>query len=227
MAPTNNDMVIFRMADGTEVSNDPRFDLKKAQEEMLASMPNRGDAGITEEEQKAQTQVEHAASLNSGQPGVGPNAVPEDPTKDLHGVLGSPAQRTQKDDFAEAQYQGATPKSTSVEDPDPVDSNEAVKAVREKARERYEKALAALEANDEEEGDTNEPYSEWTGKQLKAEVAKRNADGRDEDAQLKIVKGMKVADVASLLEDDDKAQAEADASSNEGPTGDPVTAGDE
>ena len=56
------DMVKFLMPDGTEVSNDPRFGLEEALTKSLNAQPNRGDVGVTHEEQLAQTQVEHAAS---------------------------------------------------------------------------------------------------------------------------------------------------------------------
>lgn len=201
-----DDIVKFLMPDGTEVSNDPRFGLKEALQKQLDSTEYRGDAGIPEDEFKAQTQVEHPASLNSGQPGVGENAVPEDATKDLHGPLGSPAQQVQKDDLKEAKEAKASPKSTSVEDAEPVDSN---KAVLEARQAKADRAKAALEAANEEPGDPEKPYSEWTSKQLKAEIAKRNAEtDRAEEDQLQIEKGMKKSDVADLLDsDDERAQS--------------------
>lgn len=191
------DMVTFLMPDGTEVSNDPEFGLAEALQKQLDSTEYRGDAGIPDDEFKAQTQVEHPASINSGQ-GDGP----KDPTKDLHGPLGSPAQQVQKDDAKEAKEAKASPKSTSVDDDQPVDSNEAVLEAR---KAKAERAKAALEAADEEPGDPEKPYTEWTAKQLKAEIAKRNAEpGRAEENQLSIEKGMKKPDVAALLDSDDE-----------------------
>lgn len=206
---SNEDTVFFLMPDGTKVSNDPSFDQAKAREEVLSSTPNTGTAGVGVDEEEAQRLIEHPATLNSGQPGVGENAVPKDPTKDLHGVLGSPAQQIQKDDAKTAAEAGASPASTSTEDPKPVDSNEAVLALR---KEKAERTQAALEAAGEEEGDPDVPYSEWTAKQLKAEVAKRNADPtRDEADQLDTTGMKKKSDIATLLDEDDaSAPAEDD-----------------
>lgn len=202
------DMVTFLMPDGTEVSNDPEFGLKKALQEQLDSTEYSGDAGIPEDEQKAQTQVERMASLQSGQPGVGENATVDDPVKDAYGPLGTPAMQRQEEDVKKAQEAGASPKSTSVEDPEPVDSNEKVAEAREakkKAREAARKAMEKL--GEEGEGDPEKPYSEWSAAQLKAELLKRNA-GRDEADQID-TKGLKnKGDVAKALEADDETQAE-------------------
>lgn len=206
-------MVKFLMPDGTEVSNDPRFGLEEALQKQLEATPNRGDVGITHEEQVAQTQTERLAP--------GEDGPIEDPTRSLHGPQGSPAQQRQVEDRKQAQELGGTPKSTAVEDDEPVDSNERVAEVRRKMAERYAKAQEALESSGEEAGNPEEPYSEWSGKQLKAEVARRNADGRDEEQMLKISKGMKIADVATMLEEDDRNSAAS--TTGEGPTGDPVT----
>lgn len=203
------DMVTFLMPDGTEVSNDPEFDAAEARQKVLESREYTGDAGVPVDEQKAQTQVEHEASINSGQ-GDGP----EDPTKDLHGPLGSPAQQRQTDDRYQAQADGGSPQSTTVEDADPVDSNEEVLKVREERKKRSEAAQKALEEAGEEPGDPDKPYSEWNARQLKAEVAKRNAE-RDDDGQLVIEKGMKKGDVATLLDEDDKRQGNAGGGSEE------------
>lgn len=201
----SNDIVHFLMPDGTQVSNDPRFDQDKAAQAVIESTPNTGTVGFGVEEEKAQTQSEHPASLNSGQPGVGENAVPDNPTKDLHGVLGSPAQQLQKEDAKAAADAGASSRETSTPDPEPVDSNAAVLALR---KEKASKAKAALEEAGEEEGDAEKPYSEWSAKQLKAEVARRNADGRDEEDLIK-VSGLKKSEVAALLTAEDDA-AETD-----------------
>jgi len=211
MAPQNTDgMVVFLMPDGSKVSNDPGFDQAQAMEEMLASKPNTGDIGIPHDEQVAQTQVTRVASLQSGQPGVGDNATVDDPTKDLHGPLGSPAQQIQKDDVKTAQEAGASSTSTSVEDAEPVDSNKAVLEAREaraKAQARVEKTEAGL--GEDGAGDPEKPYTEWSAAQLKHEVAVRNAqEDRAEGDQLELKSGMKKADVASLLDaDDNRTQA--------------------
>lgn len=195
------DMVMFNLPDGTQVSNDPRFDLDEALEKSLNSRPTTGSVGPTWDEQNAQIIAEKLAALQSGQPGVGENATVDDPTKELHGVLGSPAQQRQVEDLQKAQEAGASPASTSVEDPEPEDSNERVEAVRKTAEEAAEKLrLAADKLGEDGEGNPEEPYSEWTGKQLVYEIRKRNAD-RTEEEQLELPR--KVKDAAALLDEDD------------------------
>lgn len=214
------DMVMFEMPDGTKVSNDPRFDLEEALTKSLNSRETTGSVGPTWDEQQAQILATKIASLNSGQPGVGQNAVPDDNTRDLHGVLGSPAMQSQlappgplaADKAKEA---GASPKSTSVEDDEPEDSNKRVMEVREnqkKAREAYQRAVDKL--GEEGAGDPDKPFSEWTGKQLKAEILRRNAD-RPEEQHIKL-EGKKVSDAVAALEADNAAQqGGSDAGTNE------------
>lgn len=212
MSEDTKDMVTFLMPDGTEVSNDPRFGLEEALQKQLDSREYGGDAGIPADEQEAQTQITHLASIQSGQPGVGENATVEDPVKDAHGPLGSPAQQRQTEDVQKAAEVGGTPQETAVEDPDPVDSNEAVLSQRKAkadAAEKFRKAQEKLAAADEEPGE-GEPSTDWTGNQLKAEVAKRNADGREEDDFLVIKKGMKKDDVVKMLEEDSAAGGSPD-----------------
>lgn len=200
-----SDIVYFEMPDGTKVSNDPKFDLAAVEEELLASQPNRGDVGTTAAEWTAQHQVEHMVNLNSGQPGVGENAVPEDP-KDYIPNTGTPAMQTQKDDLKQAQEAGADLTSTSVQDPEPVDSNAAVKEAQEAEAARQEKLKAAQDALGEgEPGDPDVPFADWTSKQLKLEVARRNAERGDDD-QLDISGMTKKSQVVELLEADDAAQ---------------------
>ena len=203
---SDKDMVKFLMPDGTEVSNDPRFGLEEALQKQLESEPYRGDAGVPDDEQAAQTQVTHVASMNSGQPGVGENAVPEDPTKDLHGPLGSPAQQRQTEDVQKAKEAGASPRSTSVEDPEPVDSNKAVLEARKAKEERMKKAMKAeSKLGDEGPGDPNQPYSEWSSAQLKAEALRRNAE-RDEGDLIDLEGISKKSQLAERLEQDDQRQ---------------------
>lgn len=210
----SDDMVKFLMPDGTEVSNDPRFGLDEALQKSLDSRENTGNAGIPQAEFDAQHQVTHAASINSGQPGVGPNATVDDPTHDLHGVLGSPAQQQQKEDMLQAQYDEASPQGTSVPDADPVDSNEAVLEVRkaaEKARKLALKAANQRAEADEEPGDTDTPYTEWSAKQLKEELTKRNAARAEagEDA-IEVEGNLTKSSVAAALQADDEASADSD-----------------
>jgi hypothetical protein len=204
---STNDMVKFLMPDGSEVSNDPRFDMEKAQEEMLASRPNTGDVGITHQEQTAQTQVEHLANLQSGQPGVGENAAPD--PHDLIPNTGTPAMRVQKEDRQEAEEAGADLTSTSVQDPDPVDSNKAVLEVRKVSEEQaaaFQKAQEKL--GEEGAGDPDVPKSEWTAAQLRMEVAARNADPNRAEGELIDVSGVKKkSQLAQLLAEDDDRQS--------------------
>lgn len=201
---SKNDMVMFRMPDGTEVSNDPRFDLQEALAKSVNSRATTGSVGPTWDEQNAQVLAEKIASMNSGQAGVGEHSTPDDPTQDLHGVLGSPAQRMQKDDRLEAQMSGGSPANTSVEDDDPVDSNERVAEVRKRQEahaELYQKMVDKLGEEGEGEGSD---YGSWTGAQLKAEVARRNTDENRQEEHILSAKGMKKkSEIADLLRADD------------------------
>lgn len=208
---SSTDIVYFLMPDGTKVSNDPRFDLEEAREEMLAAQPNKGDVGITEAEQKAQTQVEHVASLNSGQKGVGENSTPDDPVRDAYGPLGSPAMQIQKDDLNEAKEAGASPSSTSVDDAKPVDSNKAVQEARdavEKAREATAKAAAKL--GEDGAGDPDTPKSEWSAAQLRYELMVRNATKVEAGEEPLSTEGIsKKSQLAELLDQDDASNTNA------------------
>lgn len=200
-----SDIVYYLMPDGSKVSNDPRFDLQAALEEQLSSRPNTGDVGITPQEFTAQTQTEHPANLNSGQPGVGENAVPDDPADYIPNV-GTPAMRMQKDDLAEAREAGADLTNTSTKDPAPVDSNAAVEAAR-KAKEEADEAVAKARAKlgEEDPGDPEVAYSEWSAGQLRFEVARRNAE-RDEGAKIDTSGVKKKSQLAALLDEDDASQ---------------------
>jgi hypothetical protein len=204
MSDNDTDIVYFLMPDGTKVSNDPRFNLEETMQEISDNTEYKGDAGIHPEDLEAQTQVVHPATMNSGQPGVGENAVPEDVVKDLHGNQGSPAQQRQVEDMAKAKEAGKTPYDTSDDDDEPVDSNEAVLQARAERQDRARRAQEALEKAAEDPGDPNEPYSKWSPKQLKAEIARRNAE-RDENGQIEMPK--KKSEAAEALEADDAAQS--------------------
>lgn len=197
MSDTTEDMVVFLMPDGTRVSNDPRFDLAEAREEMLASKPNSGDVGILRSEQEAQTQAMRLANLQSAQPGVGENAAPEDP-QELIPTQGSGLQ-VQKDDVKEARETGAEPATAEVED-----SNEKVLQVRKEQEEAREQALEAeAKLGDDGAGDPEQDYSEWSGKQLKAEALKRNAE-REEGDQIDLSGVTRKKQLVELLRQDDQ-----------------------
>ena len=209
---SDDNFVKFLMPDGTEVSNDPRFDIEEAREKWLESTVNTGTVGASPAEELAQTQIMHEETLNSTQPGVGPNAVPDDIMKAAHGPLGSPAQQVQTEDMEKAQQDGANPNSTSVEDPEPVDSNKAVMEVRETLaadREKYQEKLDKL--GEDGPGDPEKPFAEWSAKQLQAEVARRNADeSRTEEDRLDLTGMTKKSEVAELLDRDDARLAGGD-----------------
>jgi hypothetical protein len=202
----SDNIVKFLMPDGTEVSNDPSFDLQKALQEQLDSTPNKGDAGITSAEQIAQTQTEHLANLQSGQPGVGENAAPSDP-HDYIPVTGTPAMATQKEDLKEAREAGADLTNTSVDDADPVDSNAAVAEVRKAEADKAAALQAAREKLGEDSvGDPDVDKSEWSTAQLRYELQVRNAE-RSEQDQLSTKGISKKSQLADLLKADDERLA--------------------
>lgn len=205
MSEDTKDMVYFLMPDGKKVSNDPRFGLEEALQEQLDSREYNGDAGVPLDEQKAQVSVERLASIQSGQPGVGENATVDDPVKDAYGPLGSPAQQVQKEDVKEAKEAGADASNPAIPPEEPVDSNEAVEQARKARKEAQEAARRALEKlGDDGPGDPEQPYSEWTGNQLKAEALRRNAE-REQGDQLDLTGIRKKSQLVELLEKDDDA----------------------
>ena len=207
----SEDIVYFLTPDGQKVSNDPRFTREqeaKAREGMLAGRPNTGTIGVPRDEQEATSGPPRLANLNSGQPGVGENPVPDDP-EELVPAFGTGRQANPAA-AAEADEKGASAHSPEVNAPEPEDSNKRVLQVRKEREERREKALkarAALVEANEEPGDPEVPYSEWSANQLKAEVTRRNAE-RDE-ADLIDTKGVKKkSELAERLQADDERQAQ-------------------
>lgn len=197
-----DDMVVFTMPDGSLVSNDQRFDLQTALEEQLASRPNTGDVGIKFAEQQAQTQIEHPATLNSGVPGVGENAVPDD-VQDYVGNMGTDAQQKQTEDVEKAADGGFDMTNTATKDADPVDSNAEVLAVRQaddEERARLQKARDEL--GEDGEGDPDVPKAKWTVVQLKVAALQRNAEREPED-ELDLSGITKKKQLVALLEEDD------------------------
>jgi hypothetical protein len=200
---TQNDMVTFLMPDGTKVSNDPRFGLEEALQEQLDATPYSGDAGISLTDQEAQVDNIVTPAPQSGQPGVGEKAVAEDPMDYIPPV--GTGMNTDPEAVKLAKEAGGSPVSTSVKDPEPVDSNAKVLKAREAEAARQEALKKAQDKLGEgEPGDPSVPYSDWTAPQLKLEVARRNAD-RGDDAQLDMTGMTKKSQVAELLEQDDAA----------------------
>lgn len=198
---SDTDIVYFNMPDGSKVSNDPRWlndNQAKALEHALDVTPNRGNAGTPDEEQAAQVGG-GVAPGQSGQEGVGESATA---TLDqmLAGQITGAVMQPGDSDLARAA--GATPDDPLVSPPETPDSNEAVMAAREKAA----KAAAALEEAGEEPGDPDVAKSEWTAKQLKAEVLSRNAS-RPPDAQIDLTGVKRKSDLVEVLEADDATHA--------------------
>lgn len=203
----DKDIVFFLMPDGTKVSNDPRWlmeNMYKAQEAALESTPHTGNVGVTDAEQAAQVGG-GVAPGQSGQPGVGESAVATAEQVARGRLGGSLVQVADADAARAAGFTEDDPLLTR----EVPDSNEAVLAAREAEAKRQataKKAQDALAEAGEEPGDLNVPYAEWTAKQLKAEITRRNAD-RDEDSQI-VTKGLtKKSEVAALLDEDDEANA--------------------
>lgn len=196
-----SDIVKFLMPDGTEVSNDPRWLAEQKMslaEVAVQGTPNTGNVGILDALQQAQV-GQGIAPGQSGQPGVGEKAVATE-EEVARGVVSGKV--IQPDDAANA----GTP--VSVENPD---SNEAVRLAAEKLAEQEAEAAAALAklADDgQDPGDPEKPYTEWTGKQLQAEVKVRNASRDDED-KISLTGVKNKGQLADLLTADDEAQADS------------------
>lgn len=191
-------VVFFEMPGGHKVTNDARYNMfndEDAREEYLASFADRGRVGSTPEEVAAQTgHGEHP--LQSGQDG--------DFEVDDLAVDG----RTVNPDAADAARDaGNTPNDPKVIR-EVSDSNEAVMAVREAEAKRQEaqaEAAGALAAAGGDEGDG--PYEGRTGKQLKAVLARRQAEraaaGEDPIDTAGVTKK---AQLAALLRQDDDSR---------------------
>jgi hypothetical protein len=191
-------IVKFLMPDGSEVSNDPRWHAEqaaKAQEELLASTPNTGHAGIPDEEMAAQIGG-GLAPLQSGQPGVGENATIENPDTAYDTTGGRLLQR---DDRKAADEAGVNPATDGVE---VEDSNEKVLDRREEVEQAQQDAAdAAAELAAQEDGDTDKPLSEWSPAALKAEVKRVNAERVAAGEEPLDTKGVrKKSELVSLLE---------------------------
>lgn len=208
----NDDIVYFLMPDGTKVSNDPRWLAEQshgagadaAMAVALESTPYTGNEGIPDAEMAAQIGGGLAPG-QSGQPGVGesPTATLDEMLKgQVTGIVGS-------FDAAEvARERGASPDKPFVEPPEHPDANEKVLEVRaaeQKRQEQAAKAAAALAEAGEEAGDPSKPYSEWSAKQLKAEVLRRNSE-RDEAGQIDTSTVKTKKDAAAALETDDQSR---------------------
>lgn len=133
----SDDIVKFHMPDGSEVSNDPRWLAQQAADaanQLLDSVPNTGNAGIPDEEMRAQLGGGLAPG-QSGQPGVGesPTATVEEMTAGK--VTGAVMQTS---DAETARERGADPVNPAVTPPEPKDSNEEVLKTRESKSEGFE-----------------------------------------------------------------------------------------
>jgi len=193
----SDDIVKFLMPDGTEVSNDPRWAAEKmaqAQEDLLGSVPNTGNAGIPDREMAAQTGG-GLAPLQSGQPGVGENATIENPDTAYDTTGGRLLQR---EDRQAADNAGVNPATDGVE---VEDSNEKVLDSRDELEKAQEEAASAQAELASEETDTSKPYSEWSSAALKAEVKRVNAERAEAGQEPLDTSGVrKKSELVSLLE---------------------------
>lgn len=207
----NNDIVYFNdPVSGEKVSNDPRWVAEKQKEAyaaMLAAQPNTGHATPPDSEILAAKGGDVSAP-QSGQPGVGEFATPADagvPT--ISNMTGAMMQTEDARSAREAGFSDTEPELTP---PDPVDTNKRVLDIRKRdAEEREEMLRRANEETGQKDtedanGSPDAPYSEWTAKQLKAEMRRRKQSGRDID----LSGGKSKADVANALERDDQARAQ-------------------
>lgn len=164
---TEEGIVFFEMPDGTKVSNDPRWQYQQgvdAREEALGAFPDRGRVGPTPEELQAQL-TPNASTIQTGQEG-------DFEVDDLQ-VDGRTTDRAAAQEAKDA---GNTPNDPAVTR-EVDDSNEAVLKVREEAQQAQEEAAQAqaeLAASDADEGEGE--YASRSGKQLKAVLARRNAE---------------------------------------------------
>ena len=199
MSDDNNDIVMFLNPDGSEFSNDPRWVAEKmaeAREEMLNAKPNTGNMGIPDNEMAAQVGG-GVAPLQSGQPGVGENATLDNPDTAFDTTGG---RLLQLDDRKAADEAGLNP---ATDGPEIEDSNEKVldaREAKEEADAKYAEAQAKLAESDEAEA-PDKPLSEWSTPQLKAELARVNAERAAAGQEPLDSKGIrKKSDLASLLE---------------------------
>lgn len=196
----SSDIVKFRMPDGTEVSNDPRWLAEQkmtAQQVALGATPNTGTVGIPDAEMAAQIGGGMAPG-QSGQPGVGEAAVASE--EEL--AAGRLDGRVVNLDLADS----GDNSSNEEGDPKP-DSNEAVLAAREAKAEADEKAAKALQKladKDQEPGDPDKALGDWTAAQLSFEIARRNQE-RDADDMIDSSNAKRKSDLVTLLEQDNEA----------------------
>jgi hypothetical protein len=173
-----DDIVTFLMPDGTEVSNDPRWAQKMMEDEIRQSMlgEHTGVATVPDDD----LQQKGLVAPQSGQPGVGPAAVGAGPREGGTGAELQPAE----DGFVHPEQGRAAAHTGNDGAVSPFDSDDS---------------------EDEEVDDEGEdqPYTEWTKKELAAEVKARLKLGRDID----LSGGKTKDDVIAALEADDEAAA--------------------
>lgn len=194
-----DEIVFFEMPDGTKVSNDPRWQYQQgmdAREEALGAFPDRGRVGAPDNELAAQLNP-GASTLQTGQEG--------DFEVDDLAVDGRTTDRAAR---KEAEDAGNTPNDPEVTREVP-DSNEAVLKVRQEEQERQEAEAEAQRALSEAGDDEGEgEYASRTGKQLKAVLARKNAErAADGEEPLDTSGVKKKAQLAELLAADDERQS--------------------
>lgn len=172
-----DDIVVFQLPDGTEVSNDPRWHTQKMYEQMEAAvMENSPHTGVATPS-TSQMQQHVLAPPQSGQPGVGPAAVGVGDRADSGASL-----QPGEDGYVHPEQGRAAAHTDNAG------------------------AVSPFESDDDEDLDDeseDKPYDEWSGKELTAEVKARRKLGRDID----LSGGKKKPDVIAALEADDEAAA--------------------
>lgn len=158
-----DDMVVFLLPDGTEVSNDPRFQWEKMEEQLLAQQENLGVSTMP----TGTLKQAGVSAPQSGQPGVGEGAVGAGDRP----LTGAEIQRGESENPGRAaQSASHTGREGDFGTRDEEDDDE-----------------------DYEEDEVEKPYSEWTGAELKAEVKARKRSGREIDTSKAKKKGDLVA----------------------------------
>jgi hypothetical protein len=195
----SNDIVMFEMPDGTQVSNDPRWaleNMRSAREEALNAFPDRGKIGATDAEIAAQIgNGQHP--LQSGQDG---NFEVDDLAVD--GRMVNP------DAARLAQSEGNTPNDPAVTREVP-DSNEAVQAVRDEEEARMEAQVEAQNAAAEASSEGGSvAVEDMKGAQLKAELKRRQAERKAAGEEPLDTTGVKKTEqLRKLLQDDDASRS--------------------
>jgi hypothetical protein len=169
-----DDIVIFLLPDGTEVSNDPRWAQKMMEDQIREQMLGEHTGVATQDD--GTMRQRSLAPPQSGQPGVGAAAVGAGPREGTGAEL-----QPGEDGYVHPEQSRAATHTGQDGAVSPFDSGED-------------------EGEVDDEGE-DQPYTEWTKKELAQEVKARRKLGRDIDLSA----GKTKADVIAALEADDEA----------------------